>query len=196
VGGVHWNDVDLSGIDWSQVTILGDEHKAYERYRESDGMRKDKAKQNKDIRDAVRAYRQLTAVLQLQGLNEEAARFAYRGQQVQRGLLRREKHIPAWLFSYALDLFAGYGYRPFRFFLAAIYACVFFGLIYYPLSFWKGPRMTFPAALIMSMQNLLAPDFKSLGTSLQGTLGSLEGLFGLFIAAILIAVVTNRILNK
>jgi hypothetical protein len=48
----------------------------------------------------------------------------------------------------------------------------------------------------MSMQNLLAPDFKSLGASLQGTLGSLEGLFGLFIAAILIAVVTNRILNK
>jgi hypothetical protein len=42
--------------------------------------------------------------------------------------------------------------------------------------------MTFPAALIKSMQNLLAPDFKDLGASLQGTLGSLEGLVGLFIA--------------
>jgi hypothetical protein len=49
---------------------------------------------------------------------------------------------------------------------------------------------------MMSIQNLLAPDFKSLGTSLQGTFVSLEGLCGLFIAAILIAVVTNRILNK
>src|SRR5260370_33795419 len=128
-------------------------------------MRKDKAKQNKDIHDAVRAYRQLTAVLQLQGLNEEAARFAYRGQQVQRGLLRREKHIPAWLFSYALDLFAGYGYRPLRFFLAARYPGGFFGLFYYPLFLWKGPRMSFPAGLRMCMANLLAPDFKIFGTS-------------------------------
>jgi uncharacterized protein YjbI with pentapeptide repeats len=167
VGGVHWNEVDLSGIDWSQVTILGDEHKAYEQYRRSDGTRKDKAKQYKDLRSAVRAYRQLAAVLQSQGLNEEAARFAYRGQQIQRRLLRREKNIPAWLFSHTLDLFAGYGYKPFRFFLAAIYPCVFFGLVYYALSFWKGPRMTFPAALIMSLQNLLTPDFKSLGASLQ-----------------------------
>jgi uncharacterized protein YjbI with pentapeptide repeats len=134
MGGVHWNDVDLSGIDWSQVTILDDELKAYESYRRGDGTLKDKAKQYKHLRNALRAYRQLTAVLQSQGLNEEAARFAYRGQQVQRRLLWREKKILAWLFSCTLDLFAGYGYKPSRFFLLAISAYVIFVFVYFFLS--------------------------------------------------------------
>lgn len=195
LGGVHWNGVDLSGIDWPTVKKLGDEHRAYERTRRSDGALKDRGKRLKDMSDAVRAYRQLAGTLQSQGLADDANRFAYRGQIIQKRMLLKRREYGAYLISWLLDLFAGYGYKPYRFFFSAAAVLVTF----WAINIVIGGRLTFLAilnALTLSAQSLLSPDFRSLGTNLQATVGAIEGLFGLFIAAVLIAIVTNRILNK
>ena len=195
LGGVHWNGVDLSGIDWSTVKKLGDEHRAFERTRRSDGAPKDRGKRLKDMSDAVRAYRQLAGALQSQGLSDDANRFAYHGQVIQKMTLLRKRQYGAYLVSWLLDLFAGYGYKPYRFFFSAIAVLVAF----WAINVFIGGRLTILAilnALILSAQNLLSPDFRALGSNLLATVGAIEGLFGLFIAAVLIAIVTNRILNK
>jgi len=81
---------------------------------------------------AVRANRQLSIEVQLQGMNEEAARFAYRAQVLQRHVLwfqvlqseaklrQRGQALGGWLFSWFLFLLAGYGYKPARSFLAVV----------------------------------------------------------------------------
>ncbi len=101
----QWGDVNLAAIEWSQVKLLGDEDIARQ---EKDDSRQtiewsqvkqllgdeDIARQEKDdskqtmekqrrlseYEEAVRANRQLAAVLRNQGLSEDADRFAYRAQ--------------------------------------------------------------------------------------------------------------------
>ena len=52
-----------------------------------DGKRKDKDKRLKEYKTATRASSQLSVALRNQGLNEDAARFAYRAQVLQRKVL-------------------------------------------------------------------------------------------------------------
>ncbi len=108
----RWGGVNLSMVKWSHIELLGEEYKA--RQKKRDNHLKDKAIQLEEYQEAVRASRQLAAVLQAQGLNEEAAYFAYRAQKLQRIVLRKENSLASYLFSGLLDLLAGYGYRPGR----------------------------------------------------------------------------------
>ena len=69
---ILWGDVNVALVDWSTISTLGDENEA---------------KDNKSAYgygQAERAYRQLSVVLRNQGLNEDASRFAYRAQLMQR----------------------------------------------------------------------------------------------------------------
>jgi uncharacterized protein YjbI with pentapeptide repeats len=75
---VKWGETNLALVDWSSVKILGDERLANQR------------KDVEDYRAAVRANRQLAVVLRNQGLNEEADRFAYRAQKLQRQVLQQQ----------------------------------------------------------------------------------------------------------
>lgn len=97
-----WEHVNLGLLDWDEVQIIGDERKA----RESGDIEL--------YRAALRCCRQLSTELRNQGLGEEADRFAYRGQLLQRVLLRRQKKWLRWFFSWSLDSLAGYGYKPSR----------------------------------------------------------------------------------
>lgn len=109
---VRWGEINLAVVDWTPVKRFGDEHIAR------------KTKEVDDYRAAVRAYRQLAVVLRDQGLNEEADRFAYRAQKLQRIVFRRqglEPYVSFWqrlrrfssyFFSLFLDALAGYGYHP------------------------------------------------------------------------------------
>jgi hypothetical protein len=108
-------------------------------------------------RIAVRANRQLSIVLQDQGLNEVAARFAYRAQVLQRRvfwfeivqqrkkLRQRVQALGAWLFSWFLFLLAGYGYKPLRSFLAYLFVIIAFATSYYLLGLHDvvGPHHVF-----------------------------------------------------
>lgn len=80
---VSWGGVNLSRIDWSLVNMVGDEYEALQ----SKGKEEDRDIQITLYQTAVRANRQLAVALQTQGLNEVAARFAYRAQICQRYLL-------------------------------------------------------------------------------------------------------------
>ena len=82
VAEVCWSDVNLSLVDWRQVTMLGEEHKARQRMT-AGGVVKDVGKELEDYREAVRAYRQLANAMRAQGMNEEAVPFAYRAQVLQ-----------------------------------------------------------------------------------------------------------------
>ncbi len=123
LSAVHWDGVDLSVVNWTQMHSLGDEYRARRR-RDKSGKRKDTASRLSEYQAAVRANRQLAVALQAQGLNEQAARFAYRAQVLQRcvfwfemaqqkeKLRQRGQALGAWLFSWFLFLLAGYGYKP------------------------------------------------------------------------------------
>lgn len=79
---IRWGDSNLAVVDWSRVKVLGDEQKARQSLA---GSQNPQSEQH--LKAAVRANRQLSTALQGQGLNEEAAQFAYRAQVLQRHIL-------------------------------------------------------------------------------------------------------------
>src|SRR5258708_1870527 len=144
---VHWGGTNLAVIDWSLVNRLGDESKARQQHRLSDYFA------------AVRANRQLSIVLRDQGLNEDAARFAYRAQVLQKTVFRlqmlqssislrqRLRSLGAWLFSWFLFLLAGYGYKPGRSFLAYLLVIGTFIALYLLLY----PHLAWYEAIVVSL---------------------------------------------
>ena len=80
---------------------------------------------------AVRANRQLAVTLRSQGLNEDADRFAYRAQYLQRQVLRRQGYNVRALGSWLLDIISGYGYRPVRSLIAYIIVILSFAAAYF-----------------------------------------------------------------
>lgn len=106
---VHWGDANLAVVDWKSLSMLGDEYQS--RQKERNGKLKDRLTRLTEYEAALRANRQLAIVLQAQGINEQAARFAYRAQQLQRKVFRLEREFGRWLFSLLLALLSGYGYR-------------------------------------------------------------------------------------
>lgn len=81
---VHWSDTNLAVIDWRSLKTLGDERQASRSI--DPAIRLDK------YRSAVRANRQLAVALRAQGLDEDAARFSYRGQKLERITMRLQHH--------------------------------------------------------------------------------------------------------
>src|SRR2546421_798438 len=127
----QWSDVNLSVVKWSEIKMLGDE---YEARKQDKG--KGKTARLKGYEQAVRANRQLALALQAQGLNEDATRFAYRAQLLQRKVLwfqisgrqvkfrQRVQSLGGWLFSWFLAVVAGYGYKPQRCFVIYLLALI------------------------------------------------------------------------
>ncbi len=149
VADVKWGDVNLTVVDWDQVSRLDDEQWARQQ-KDRQGCIKSKRQRLGEYKAAVRAYRQLSVALQSQGLNEEAARFAYRAQVMQRGVFwfqmiqdyvvwgldrislgKRVRALGGWLFSWFLFLLTGYGYKPLRSFLAYVLVIAGFAMAYY-----------------------------------------------------------------
>jgi hypothetical protein len=127
---VHWNGANLVSIDWSSLTILGDELQARMEL-DKDGRKKDPYDRLEEWKAAVRAYRLLSIALRAQGMHEEADRYAYRTRVCQRSVYywqaRQEKkgtimnRIQSTWHSFSqmcwsglLDVIAGYGFRPSR----------------------------------------------------------------------------------
>ena len=208
---VQWNDINLTIVDWSQIKILGDEYEARQR-KSSNGKPKNKTRQIGEYREAVRANRQLVALLQSQGLNEDAVRFAYRVQVLQkhvwwllitqRGIKinQRSQALWAWIFSWFLFLLAGYGYRPSRSFLAYFLVISGFATAYYLLGHTVGPALSPLGAFVFSMTSFHGRGFFpgsdiSLDDPLT-VLAALEALVGLIIEVTFIATLTQRFFNR
>jgi hypothetical protein len=152
-----------------------------------------------EYRVAVRANRQLAVALQAQGLNEEAAKFSYRAQKLQRVVLRLQKKSGSYLFSIFLDLLVGYGYRPSRsviWYLATIFV---FALAYH---FLGGLSFYPPDAFVFSVMSFHGRGFfpaLSQEINLHNPLvmlAALEAIIGLLIEISFIATFTQRFFGR
>jgi uncharacterized protein YjbI with pentapeptide repeats len=219
---VHWGDVNLSVVDWKQVTVLGDEAKSHKQVT-SWGEVKTKWKRQEEYQAAVRANRQLANAMRTQGMNEEAIPFAYRAQILQRKVFWRqvlwgqvrssEKDIPqrglrqsardiwrrirsfaAYIFSWFLDILAGYGYKPGRSLLIYILMIAGFAICYYLIG-----HLSPSEALIFSVTSFHGRGFLpgpfALGNPVTG-LAAVEAVVGLFIEISFIATFTQRFFGR
>jgi uncharacterized protein YjbI with pentapeptide repeats len=212
VADVRWSGVNLALVMWPHVSILGDEHEAKQKQR--NGKVKDKATRLAEYEQAVRANRQLATVLREQGLNEEAARFFYRSQVLQRtafwfqmnenkvALLQRVQLFSSWFFSWFLYLLAGYGYRPLRSIIIYLLVIVSFAAGYYEMTHVLHAQpypLAWYEALVLSVSSFHGRGFfqpvKSLGDPVA-ILASVEAVFGLMIEISFIATFTQRYFGK
>ena len=190
---IHWSDVNLAVVNWKQLKVLGEESLAKQPTSWA-GQVKKKEEWLEGYRTVVRANRQLAVVLQAQGLNEDAARFAYRAQLCQRIVLRREKQFGQYLFSGFLDILAGYGYRPGR--SVIWYLIMIFGFALAYATFGHLPF--FPDAFVFSLTSFHGRGFfPGLGNenSLHNPLvvtAAFEAVVGLLIEISFIATFTQR----
>lgn len=207
---VRWGNVNLSVVKWTQLDMLGDEYKA--RQKMHNGKVKDHATRLEEYEAAVRANRQLSVVLQAQGLNEDASRFSYRAQILQRSILwlqivepkvklkQRTRSLRAWLFSWFLFLIAGYGYKPSRSFLAYFLVIFGFATSYYLLGHTVGPVLSPLGAFVFSMTSFHGRGFFP-GNNIAlddplTVLAAFEALVGLIIEVTFIATLTQRFFNR
>src|SRR5262249_36537437 len=144
---------------------------------------------------AVRANRQLAVALRGQGLEEDAARFAYRAQVLERAVLRRQGQPGAYLFSLLLDLLAGYGYRPGRSVVTYLLMIFGFAAAYYPLGHAEPLHLSALGSLVFSITSFHGRGFFPGGLALDDpltVLAAAEAVIGLVIEISFIATFTQR----
>ncbi len=197
IADVNWGEINLAVVDWSKIKMLGDEYQATQKL--DMDVKKDEKKRLAEYKTAVRANRQLAVVLGNQGLNEDASRFAYRAQKLQRMVLRRQRKFGQYLFSGFLDLLAGYGYRPGRSVIWYLIIIIGFTLAYYVLG---GLSLYPPDAFVFSIMSFHGRGFfpsLSQETNLHNPivmLAALEAVIGLLIEISFIATFTQRFFGK
>jgi hypothetical protein len=180
---ILWGDVNVAVIDWSKISILGDENEA---------------KENKSAfsyENAARAYRQLSVVLHNQGLNEDASRFAYRAQLMQRKVFWYQHKFLSYFGSLFLDLLSGYGYRFWHSFFAYAFVIIVFAAIYFHIT----PHLTWYEPIVISMTAFHGRGFFSTQFNPgdpQAIVASIEAFVGLFIEITLIATLTQRLFGR
>jgi uncharacterized protein YjbI with pentapeptide repeats len=195
---IHWNDAPhISVVNWAQVKVLGDEQEAKQPTMWF-GHLKNKREQLEGYQRAVRANRQLAIALQNDGLNEDAARFAYRAQKLQRVVFWQQRKFGSYLFSGFLDLLAGNGYKPGRTVGWYLLVICCFAIVY---SFF-GHLPLLPDSLVFSLMSFHGRGFfPSLSgeTSLHNplvVLAAAEAVIGLLIEISFIATFTQRFFGK
>lgn len=218
IADIQWSQTNLFVVEWSIINILGDEHEAQQK-RSKDGKRKKKQLRMDEYKRAVRANRQLAVALQTQGLNEDAVRFAYRAQVLQRkalwfrlrqdniALRTRISVLGSWLFSWFMFLVAGYGYRFGRSLLTYLAVISGFATMYYLYGIndvdahnRPGPHhLSWYEAFVVSMTAFHGRGF-FVGTfspgDPQSLIAAIEAFIGLLIEVIFIATLTRRLFTQ
>jgi len=192
---VQWGGANATVVDWSRVHMLGDEREA-RTSRRLDGMRKPRPLRLDEYGAAVRANRQISTVLRTQGLSEDADRFAFRAQLLQRVVLRRQLHPLRYFGSLMLWLIAGYGYKPLRSFITYLLVVGAFALTYYLLGDNVNPPLDPLGAVVFSITSFhgrgFAPGENVLITNPLTVLAAAEAIIGLLIEITFIATFTQR----
>jgi hypothetical protein len=218
VSDVRWGGVNLAVVDWSPVKMLGDERLAWDwrssknsSIPSSKGSLKERAQARKQqeaqrltmFQIAVRANRQLSTVLRSQGINEDADRFAYRAQLLQRHVNRLQRRPLRYFGSILLDLISGYGYKPLRSVVTYLLVVLGFATAYFALTNFTItpflPSHSSPLAwyesIVLSISSFhgrgLFPSGLSLGDPIA-ILAAFEAIIGLLIEITFIATFTQR----
>jgi hypothetical protein len=194
VADVRWDGVNLGGADWSPVHMLGDEGQAHQAC-DAAGRRKDAPTRLSEYEEAVRANRQLAAVLRLQGHNEEADRFGHRAHVLQRQVSWRRRQCGRFLGSLLLDGISGYGYHPLRSVLTYLAVVGVFALVYLALGGAHGRALSWNEALVVSLtafhgRGFFATVFQP--GDPQAAVAAVEAVVGLLIEITFIATFTQR----
>lgn len=196
---VNWGEANLAMVNWEKIPMLGDEYKILQRTKLADAKH-EANEQLRDYRRAARANRQLAIALQEQGLNEEAARFAYRAQVLQRGVFLRRARYGQYLFSLFLDLLAGYGYKLRNSFFAYVLVIAGFATAYFVLGPKVGLHLSPLEAFVFSMTSFHGRGFspgQNIGLANPLTvLAALEAFVGLIIEITFIATMTQRFFRR
>ncbi|MGZ3665061.1 MAG: pentapeptide repeat-containing protein [Ktedonobacterales bacterium] len=223
VADLRWGGVNLAVVDWTPVKQLGDEREARQELPDgAGGQPKDQETRLSEFRTALRANRQMAVALRDQGLNEEADRFAYRAQVLHRDVLliqalwrsepeltakagasvtlwQRVQKLSAYVFSYFLDILAGYGYRPGRSFVAYVLSLLVFAVLYYVIGQHIHTPLTVIGALSLSINSFHGRGFLP-STVMPGdpvtVLTAVEAIVGLVIEISFIATFTQRFFGR
>jgi uncharacterized protein YjbI with pentapeptide repeats len=184
----------------------------------------EKSKLLEDYHEAVRAYRQLANAMRAQGMNEEAVHFAYRAQKLQKKVLWRQVvwgkgeadplqeeqqqglwpgirevrwrvlKFGAYIFSWFLDVLAGYGYKPGRSLFIYLLMIACFATCYLVLGNLS-PREALIFSLTAFHGRGFFPGPFTLGDPVTA-LAALEAVVGLFIEISFIATFTQRFFGR
>lgn len=206
---VYWGGVNLAVVPWvarkrraflqrTQSLLLGDEHEARRR-RTPGGAMKDADQRLEEFEAAVRANRQLAVALREQGLDEDAAQFAYRAQALQRQVLLRQYRFGEYLFSLFLDGLAGYGYRPGRSIVVYLLVVLGWAAAYFAAAPSSGIPLSPLGSLVFSITSFHGRGFFPGGIPMDAPLTVLaagEALAGLIIEISFIATFTQRFFGK
>ena len=194
---IHWDQANLSVVNWSELEQLGEEYKARQKYDEQ-GILKSKQQQLIEYETAVRANRQLAVALQNQGLNEDASRFAYHAQTLQRKVLWMQRAVGKWFFSCLLALVAGYGYRMWRILAAYLLIISVCTVAYIVLGIYYPPHLSLLQAFLESVTAFHGRVFLEVFTSSapQIWVTAIEAILGLLIEGVFIAMLTQRFFGK
>ena len=195
---VRWGDVSLTVVDWEPLRRLGDEQWAHQK-KDRQGKIKTKRMRLGGYKAAVRANRQLAVVLQDQGLDEEAARFAYRAKILQRKVLWKQRNFWKWFGSAILALLAGYGYRMWRILVAYLVIVLLCATAYFVLGMYYEPHLSLLESVLTSITafhgRVFSEPFLRPGEP-QLWVTAFEAVAGLVIEGVFIAMLTQKFFGK
>jgi hypothetical protein len=204
-----WDERSLPLREWSAVKLLGDEAIAKER-RDSQGKVKDATIRFSDYFAATRAYQKVATAVEGMGRKEEAEKFAFRAQVMQRkmhwwSIWQRLDDLRMWVFSGLLALLSGYGYRFERSLLWYLGILLAFAWLYVHLSQNVPPHSSIPDhlswfdACILSISDMVGRGFFRQDVPLSDPYAGwsvLEGMIGVFMDVVLISTLTQRLFKK
>jgi hypothetical protein len=199
LGDIDWQGVPLTRVpEWPRR--LGDEQYIHEMQNRRERI--------VAYRDAARAYRGLSIALRSQGLLIPAANYRPHEQVLERKASFLSGNLLSWVFSWLLNLVAGYGERPVRSFFAYLLVLFGFAGAYFALGsgslaglgLGAHDAITSPlSALVFSVTSFHGRGFFPGGLALDDpltVLAALEAVIGLFIEITFIATFTQRFLGK
>src|SRR5262249_19562058 len=157
--------------------------------------RKDRSTRRDEFRTAVRANRRLAVALQANGLSEDASRYLYRAQLLQRTTRFYEWRISQWLGSWILAMLAGYGYRPGRSLLWYLAVIAGFAALYLNFGVVDGHPFNLIESAVFSLTSFHGRGFFPGGLKLDDpvtVIAAIEAVIGLLIEISFIATFTQR----
>jgi uncharacterized protein YjbI with pentapeptide repeats len=197
---VAWNGAKLSVFTWPRRYVLGDEREARRRALPN-GAKKSRERRLADAETALRAYRQIAAVLRSQGLDDIADQFAYRGWIVKRRQLQRQgaRKLPNLWTTTIVGAFTGYGYRPWRSVAWYLVLILGFAAVYLLTAPLNDTALRWDQALTLSVSSFHGRGFFTPDVTLTDTyarLGAVESVVGFVVELGFIATLTQRFFDK
>ena len=197
LGDVQWNGVHVSGVrDWSykkrpRLGEAPDDPDATSGSTRLLRRERGKTVADESIDAVIRAYRQVSIVLENEGSPDIAWEFDYRASE----LLHHTRHGWAKVVSYLLGLTTGYGHRFWRVFITYLGVVTLFALIY-GLTGATSWADAFPASFLAFHGRGIVSNALRLRGQSGVAIPAVEAAVGLFVEAAVVAVIVRRLFHR